>query len=301
MKSSSLRIRSGNLTLAANTYGDASKPPVLLVHGYPDDSHTWHKIVPLLANDFYVITYDVRGCGRSDVPSDRKHYGMRYLMADIFAVIDAVSPGRRVHLVGHDWGSIQSWEAVTEPGAEHRLASYTTISGPCLDHVGMGLRTSFAENPAASFNQLLHSWYIGFFHLPFAAPSAWKLGLDRNWPQLVERLEGIRPDPSPYQRKDGVNGINLYRANMLPHLLKPRERFAQVPVQAIIAKRDAYVTETLLRNLPDWASDLRTRDLDTSHWGALLKLHEQTATYIRDFVLEREAGMAPAKALSSGA
>lgn len=307
MKSSPLRVRSGNLTLAANVYGEASNPPVLLVHGYPDDSHTWHKIVPLLARDCYVITYDVRGCGRSDVPRDRAHYGMRYLMADIFAVAQAASPERPVHLVGHDWGSIQSWEAVTEPGAERYLASYTTISGPCLDHVGLGIRQSFKENPVASLNQLLHSWYIGFFHLPLLAPSLWKLGLDRKWPALVARMEGIKADPTPLQRKDGVNGINLYRANILKHLLKPRQRFAQVPVQAIIAKRDAYVTATLLRNLPLWAEDLRTHELDTSHWGALLEKHEATAGFIRDFVRDidalnaLDAGTPRAKALSSGA
>src|SRR5690606_7350303 len=104
------------------------------------------------------------------------------------------------------------------------------------------------------------------------------------------RLEGITPDPSPQQRKDGVNGINLYRANMLPRLLAPRKRYAQVPVQAIIATRDAYVTEPLLRDLPLWVEDLRTHRIDTSHWGALLKRHEETAALIHDFVLALEAG-----------
>jgi pimeloyl-ACP methyl ester carboxylesterase len=299
MKTTELRVHSGNLTLVANCYGSRENPPVMLVHGYPDDSDIWHKVVPLLAQHFFVITHDVRGCGRSDAPRNRRHYGMRYLMADIFNVIKAVSPGRLVHLVGHDWGSLQSWEAVTEPGAERYLASYTTISGPCLDHIGMGLRRSFSDDLASSLNQLLHSWYIGFFHIPLLAPSLWKLGLDRVWPVVVERTEGIKPDPASRQRKDGINGINLYRVNMLPHLMNPRERYAQVPVQAIIAKRDNYVTEPLLRDLPMWVEDLRCHTIDTGHWGTLLAEHEHTAALIIEFVQKMETGSTQAKALSS--
>lgn len=299
MKTTPLRIRSGNLTLHANTYGHRDNPPVLLVHGYPDDSNTWNALAPLLAEHYFVITYDVRGCGRSQTPPDRRHYGLRYLMADIFNVIKRVSPERPVHLVGHDWGSIQSWEAVTEPGAERYLASFTTLSGPCLDHIGIGLREAFNEDLSASLKQLLHSWYIGAFHLPLLGPGLWKIGLDRIWPSVIRRTEGVDPGPAPEQRRDGVNGINLYRANIVPRLLKPRQRYAQVPVQAIIAKYDNYVTEPLLRHLPRWVPDLRQHTLDTGHWGLLLKEHKKTAALISQFIDELEASDTAPKRLSS--
>lgn len=299
MKSNSLRIQSGNLTLAANTYGEPENPPVLLVHGYPDDSHVWQKLVPLLAANYFVINYDVRGCGLSDTPPTRKHYGMRYLMADIFNVIRATSPDRPVHLVGHDWGSIQSWEAVTEPGAERYIASFTTLSGPCLDHIGCGLRDQFTQAPIKSLNQLVHSWYIGLFHLPVVAPLSWKLGLANAWPALLARMENADVEHVPSQCKDGVNGINLYRANISQHLLRPRQRYAQVPVQAIVLKQDNYVTESLLRDLPRWVSDLRRVEMDTGHWGAMLVEADTTAGLISQFIDEKiEAGAADGKALS---
>ena len=37
--------------------------------------------------------------------------------------------------------------------------------------------------------------------------------------------------------KDGKYGVNLYRANFLPRLSRPRQRFAVCPVQAIVLKR----------------------------------------------------------------
>lgn len=301
MKVTSHNIRSGNITLAANVYGKAGKPTLLLAHGYPDDSSVWHQLVPLLAKDFRVITYDVRGCGRSQAPKRRKHYGMRYLMADQFNVIRALSPDQPVHLVAHDWGSIQSWEAVTEPGAERYLASFTSLSGPCLDHVGKGLIRSFGEKPLASLNQLVHSWYIGFFHLPLLAPSLWKLGLATAWPQLIAMSEGVELDPAAAQRKNGVNGINLYRANMLKHLTQPRERYAQVPVQAIIADDDNYVTPTLLEELPHWVEQLEQHHLATGHWGLLHEAPEETARLIRNYVQRQEAGHKQAATLSSEA
>lgn len=299
MKTTSHRIQSGNLTLSATCYGSEENTPILLVHGYPDDSAIWHKVAPLLAADFYVITYDVRGCGRSDIPRSQKHYGMRYLYADMINVIKALSPNRPVHLVGHDWGSIQSWETATEPGADQYITSFTTISGPCLDHVGLGLKESFTSRPLSSINQLLHSWYIGFFHLPLLAPTLWKVGLDKAWPALVQALENIEADPSPLQRRNGVNGINLYRANIVKHLFTPRERFAQVPVQLIVAQKDTYVTAALLSNVDQWASQLERHEMDVTHWGAMLDKPEQTADLIRGFVLQQTSGDATNKPLSS--
>ncbi len=295
------RIQSGNIKLAVTTQGNAANPPVLLVHGYPDDSQTWQQVAKQLARQHFVITYDVRGCGQSDVPRSRQHYGLRYLLSDIVNVIKATSPHRPVHLVGHDWGSIQSWEAATEPGIERYIASFTTISGPCLDHVGMGLRDAFKDSLGDSLNQAIHSWYIGFFHLPLLPTGLWKLGLDRLWPQVVARTEGLKATASPSQQKDGVNGINLYRANMLPCLLRPRKRFAQVPVQVIIAEQDRYVTAPLLRDLPRWVADLTTHRLNTSHWGPLLQMPEQTAAHISDFIAHHSTSRQPPDALLSQA
>lgn len=287
MQARTLRVQSGDISLAVNCYGNASKPVVLLVHGYPDSASVWDKMVPLLAKHFHVVTYDVRGAGQSDAPQRLGEYQLRYLMQDTFAVIDAVSPNKPVHLVGHDWGSIQSWEAVTEPGADKRIASYTTVSGPCLDHVGHWFRERFSSlTPAAVLSaagQLAHSWYIFMFQLPWLAPTLWQNGLGKAWPKVLENLEGIDADINPTQTRDGALGVNLYRANMFPRLLRPRQRVAQVPVQMIVAQKDNYVTPGMLRQLEDWMPKLWRRELNVSHW--LQQSHpQQFADYIIDFV-----------------
>lgn len=122
-------IRDG-INLATRRRGNPDGPAVLFVHGYPDNGEVWDAVARALGDDYHLITYDVRGAGASSSPRARQAYRLEALRDDLFAVIDALSPGRPVHLVGHDWGSIQAWEAVTEPGAEKRIASYTSLSDP---------------------------------------------------------------------------------------------------------------------------------------------------------------------------
>ncbi|MBL7251037.1 SDR family oxidoreductase [Alcanivorax marinus] len=278
-------IRDG-INLAVRGRGDPAAPTVLCVHGYPDTGEVWDALADALGDGYRVVTYDVRGAGASSAPRPLAAYRLAELRDDLFAVIDALSPERPVHLVAHDWGSIQSWEAVTEPGAERRIASYTTLSGPCLDHVGQSLRA--AGDPLASLRQLTKSWYIGAFHLPGLAPLAWKLGLGDAWPGLLRRTEGVKASPSATQSRDGAQGVALYRANMLPRLLRPRERRTNIPVQLMVARRDRYVGPGLLENLPEWTSRLWRRELNTGHWGPLLTHAPVTADYLKEFIAHVE-------------
>ncbi|HEY1077183.1 MAG TPA: alpha/beta fold hydrolase [Fontimonas sp.] len=285
------RVESAGIGLAASSLGTPGRPAIVLVHGYPDSSHVWQPVAERLAQDFHVITYDVRGCGASDVPRSQADYSLAQLAADTLAVADALAPGQPFHLVGHDWGSIQSWETATTPEFQQRIASYTTISGPCLDHVAHWLQAEHASAGSRLWRrltQLRESWYIAAFHLP-GAPLAWNLGVARYWPQHLRRTEGLRVTPSPTQLKDGRNGINLYRQNVLPCMRNPRERYATMPVQLIVALRDAYVRPALFEGLTRWAPRLWRRDIDSTHWLPLLE-PAQLASCIGEFVRFVDSG-----------
>ncbi|MFB7471835.1 SDR family oxidoreductase [Kitasatospora sp. NPDC056184] len=297
-------VHSGGLPLAVFEQGDPSAPTVLLVHGYPDTHAVWDDVAADLARDHHVVRYDVRGAGASGVPADRSGYRLEQLAADLLAVADAVSPDRPVHVAAHDWGSLQSWEAVTAPGAERRLASYTTMSGPCLDHTGFWLRERLRRPTPRHLRQLLaqgaHSWYITAFHLPFLAPGVWRLGLARAWPRVLRDLEGVTPrpgHPQPTLRRDAVRGIELYRANMRPALRHPRERPTEVPVQLITLTEDHYVGGFLSEGLERWVPRLTRRTLRATHWSALLEKGTTVAALVREHVARTEAGeTAPAGA-----
>ncbi|MCG8394762.1 MAG: SDR family oxidoreductase [Pseudomonadales bacterium] len=279
------RVSRNDVDLAVRIWSEDKSPTVILVHGYPDANHVWEKVAERLSRDFRVVAYDVRGAGNSSIPKGRAAYRLRELRDDLHAVMDAVSPDQPVHLVGHDWGSIQTWESVTDPGAEQRIASYTSLSGPCLDHVGQWMREQLKHQKlGAVLNQLSHSWYIGAFQLPVLAPALWKAGLAKAWPRVLKRTEKLDSEPSATQLQDGTHGIELYRANMLPCLLKPRQRHTRVPVQLIVARQDNYVRPAMLEDLSQWTERLWRRELDTGHWGPLLQHPDVTARWIGEFI-----------------
>ncbi|MFC1403727.1 MULTISPECIES: SDR family oxidoreductase [Streptacidiphilus] len=289
------------LPLSVHAEGDPAHPTVVLVHGYPDTHRVWDDVAADLSADHHVVRYDVRGAGGSGRPERVRDYRLEHLADDLTAVADAVSPDRPVHVVAHDWGSIQSWEAVTRPGAEARIASYTSISGPCLDHIGHWARHRFARPTPRHLAQLAgqaaHSWYIVAFHLPGLAPLAWQHGLAARWDSVLRLVEGVTPragDPRSARELagDAVRGIGLYRANMLPRLLNPGQRPTLVPVQTITLTEDNYVSPALTEGLERWAPQLWRRTIPVGHWGALLEKGTTVARMVREFTAHHEGGPA---------
>ncbi|PRX50210.1 short-subunit dehydrogenase [Prauserella shujinwangii] len=255
---------SDGVRLSVRVRGAERGPTVVCVHGYPDDSSLWDGVAAELTGRFRVVTYDVRGAGESDRPSGRAAYRLDQLADDLATVVDAVAPEGRVHLLAHDWGAIQTWHAVTGEALRGRIASYTSISGPCLDHAGYffrdRLRVPTPRRLREALHQLLHSTYIAFFHLPLIPELAWRTGLMR---RAIRRLDPAAGRP---RIADGLHGMKLYRANMLPRLSRPAQRHADVPVQILAPRSDAFVSVPLQTDIGRWVPDLRVRRVPGTHW-----------------------------------
>ncbi|NKQ55264.1 SDR family oxidoreductase [Amycolatopsis sp. K13G38] len=299
-------VLSGDVRLAVFEEGPPEAPTVMLVHGYPDTHAVWDDVAAVLAERFHVVRYDVRGAGQSGSPRGTAAYRLEHLKNDFFAVADAVSPDAPVHVVAHDWGSIQSWEAVTEPGAHERIASYTSISGPCLDHVGYWMRDRFRRPSPRKLKQALvqqlHSWYVLAFHTPVVPELMWRLVLAKRWPELLRRVEGVapRPDhPADTLASDASHGVSLYRANFRERLGKPRERRTEVPVQVITPVHDNYVTPALAEGAERWAARLWRRKLYAGHWSALLRDGAEVARMTTELI-DHVDGKPAAHALARG-
>ncbi|WP_144137553.1 alpha/beta fold hydrolase [Paraburkholderia sp. BCC1884] len=298
-----LSVPTGEVRLAVYVSGPRDATPIVLVHGYPDSAAVWEPVRAQLDTRYRVIAYDVRGAGASDAPAGRDAYRLDKLAADLAAVANATCGERPFHLVGHDWGSIQCWEAVTDPAFVGRIASYTSISGPSLDHASLGLRgdqqadpraqaaerLNYRQRPAGgSIRQTLKSWYIFFFHLPWLPELVWRLGGARMWPLWLRMTERVRPQRDPSQMRNALNGLNLYRANFVDKLLHPRSRHAHAPVQFIVPLRDRYVGPALSLGLERWLGPYERHEIDAGHW-VVLREPVRIAAGIERFV-ERHLG-----------
>ncbi|MFI6451353.1 alpha/beta hydrolase [Streptosporangium amethystogenes] len=82
-------------------------PPVLLLHGHPRTSATWHRVASrLVERGFTVVCPDLRGYGRSRGPAptaDHAGYSKRAVANDAVAVMSSLGHGRFA-LAGHDRG-----------------------------------------------------------------------------------------------------------------------------------------------------------------------------------------------------
>ncbi|MFI5707600.1 alpha/beta fold hydrolase [Kribbella sp. NPDC051620] len=251
--------------IAVYEYGEPTAPVLIAVHGYPDNASLWEPVARRLAEHFRVITYDVRGAGESDQPRQRAAYRLERLEEDFTAVLDAVSSGQPVQLLAHDWGSIQSWHFVTSERLQGRIDSFVSISGPSLDHVGYFLRSRWRSREG--LRQLMHSWYVFYFQLPWLPERGWRKGwAHRVFGRLERTAGGATPAEGERSLGDYVNGLNLYRANVLQRLARPRERRTGVPVLAVSPDGDAFVTTPMQTDVARWAPNLSVQVVRGGHW-----------------------------------
>lgn len=260
---------SDGTTLAVFESGPSSGPVIVAVHGYPDNHAVWDGVAALLVDDYRVVTYDVRGAGESDHPTTRSAYRISLLVDDLIAVLDAVEPHRPVHLLAHDWGSVQAWPALTDERLAGRIASFTSISGPSLDHVGVWMR-ALPRHPKAGLKQLAESYYTLLFQLPKIPEAAARAGLlDRAIAIAGKRSRSSAAVDVASTRglADKINGLNLYRANMLGTLSRPRPKPIHIPVQVIAPRTDPYITPAVAFGAPEpYVQNLRTRVISGGHW-----------------------------------
>jgi pimeloyl-ACP methyl ester carboxylesterase len=135
--------------------GPADGPLVLLLHGFPELSESWREVLPRLAEaGFHAVAPDLRGYGGTDRPEGG--YDLDTLAGDIVELARYLQPGRPVHLVGHDWGGVIAYHvAATHPEVVDRLA---VINAP---HPAVMMREIWKPG------QLVRSWYIFFFQIPY--------------------------------------------------------------------------------------------------------------------------------------
>ncbi|MDJ1136156.1 SDR family oxidoreductase [Streptomyces iconiensis] len=301
-------VSTGGVELCVAELGDPERPTVLLVHGYPDSKEVWSKVARRLQDRFHVVLYDVRGCGRSTAPKPlRGGFTLEKLTDDFLAVAEAVSPDEPVHLVGHDWGSVQGWEFATVRRTEGRIASFTSMSGPSLDHLGHWIKRRTRRPTPRAAGQLLgqgaKSWYVYALHTPVLPELAWKGPLGKRWPRVLELTERVPGDgyPTGSLPTDAAHGAWLYRDNIRARMRRPRtDCYAHVPVQLITPTGDIFLSERLYDDLEMWAPRLTRRTLPAKHWVPRTR-PDQLAAWIGEFAAKSDSDVPAREPMARGA
>lgn len=301
MASDSELMTSDGVVLAVHRYTDIDprRPTIVAIHGWPDNHHVWDPVAEEFVGNYpgryNVVAYDVRGAGGSSSPAKRSGYAFAHLISDLAAVIDNLGV-ERVHLLAHDWGSIQAWAAITDQSVMSRIASLTSISGPHLQYAGAFLRSARTPRTLAQVaGQLLGSAYIGLFLCPGLPELAFR---SRIGVKVVEAIERIGRSSTRSQRRvtprsmaDYINGLNLYRANMPAPMLAPGRDLPKtdVPVQVLVPRRDLFVTPALQRFTGAIPADSRVVPIEGGHW--VVTSRPEVIARLTSEWIDRDAGM----------
>ena len=153
-------FRRDGLTFDVRDAGPRDGEPVVLLHGFPQDSTAWDRVAPGLHQaGLRTLAPDQRGCSPMARPRGRGRYRLRETTADVLALLDAAGLAS-THVVGHDWGGIVAWAL----GAWHpdRVRTLTALSVPHPAALAKSMVTS---------DQALRSLYILAFQVPFLPES----------------------------------------------------------------------------------------------------------------------------------
>jgi epoxide hydrolase 4 len=260
-----LHFRNGALTLHAVAAGPADGPVVLLLHGFPEFWYSWHQqIEPLAAAGFRVIVPDQRGYNTSSKPSSAASYTLPLLTSDVIAIADELR-AQRFFLAGHDWGAAVAWSvAILHP---QRVVKLAILNVP---HPSVMLR--FLRKNA---RQLLRSWYMFFFQLPWLPELVfsafhYRLGVR----SLVHSSapgtfspEDLAQYRSAWSQPGALTGmINWYRA-AFRHRSKFPDPTVRVPTRILWGVRDAFLLPEMAKASLRYCTSAELFPFDNaSHW-----------------------------------
>lgn len=146
-------IAVGELAFDVRVTGPEDGPPVILLHGFPENSLSWSAVAPLLAGaGLRVIAPDQRGYSPTARPAAVADYATDVLAGDVLGLADALGIGT-FHLVGHDWGAAVAWHLAAHH--RNRLRSLTAVSVPHLAAYGEALRSDPDQQQRATYIGLL--------------------------------------------------------------------------------------------------------------------------------------------------
>ncbi|ORV96437.1 alpha/beta fold hydrolase [Mycobacterium kyorinense] len=257
---------SDDVTIHVADAGPADAPPVMLVHGFPQNWWEWHALIPPLAADGYrVLCPDLRGAGWSSAP--RSRYLKDDMAEDLAGVLDRLGVGP-VKLVAHDWGGPVAFIMM--------LRHPDKVSG----FFGVNTVGVWAKRDLTAVRDLWRFWYQLPIALPVIGP---RLVRDPNsrlsrWLMSWAGDGFTLPDDDVHMyaecmREPGhaVAGSRWYRTALTREMLRWAREYGDarvdVPVRWLQGTGDPVLRPNLLRGYDRRASDFELELVDgVGHW-----------------------------------
>ena len=185
--------------------------PLVLLHGFPETSYAWRKLIPLLAKHYRVIAPDLRGCGDTDRP--QAGYDKRTVAADVYALTQQMGFAS-ISMVGHDVGMMVAYAYAS---AYRNSVAKLVLMEAALP--GLGLEEMFDATKEPRM------WHLPLFEAPNGLAEALISGRELLFVEHFMRQQACQPQAlddclEEYGKRLGApgslrGGIEYFRAHKL--------------------------------------------------------------------------------------
>ncbi len=279
-----LKIKVDHLTFDCRADGDSANELVIFLHGWPETSHMWKKLMASCSKDgFYCIAPNLRGYSKGACPKGKKQYSLDKLAKDVLAISKSLNKSK-FHLVGHDWGAVIGWKVVHD--YKDRILSWTGISVPHLQAFGKAI----VDDP----EQRKMSQYIKNFQVPYLP----EIRIRKHDFHLFKKLwKNSDPDEiDDYLKvfrnpKQLTASLNYYRSNY--KLLKRAAKNQilgdiHVPTVFIWGNKDLAIGSHAVKESHQYMkNDYEFIELDSGHWLIQTK-YQELEKAIRGHILKNK-------------
>jgi pimeloyl-ACP methyl ester carboxylesterase len=267
--------------------------PVVLLHGWPQHWWSWRKVIPLLAQDHWVICPDLRGAGWSDAPGTG--YRTADLVDDVLGLFDALGLDD-VLVVGLDTGGRIGFQlALRAPGRVRGLAALNAV------HPYWRLRALAGQAWRFWWTPLVETTGLGRWvlrRMPGVVRMVFRLGGSRGVLSAEEVDEYVSSTREPGHALAGERLMHEFAYHeIMSHLLgRDRPGRLTVPTVMVHGTRDIARTARSLSGYPPHVDDLRVEVIDgAGHW-----LPEECPGRVADAVRQLERRIVTRHAAPAG-
>lgn len=253
-----------------------SGPPVILLHGFPQNHRCWLPVLPTLAERFTCILPDLRGYGDSDAPMDddaHTVYSKRRMALDVVAVLDALGLDRAM-VVGHDRGARVAYRfALDHP---ERVTSLTILEviptvafwdAWSADLAHKAYHWNFLSQPAPLPERMIGADPTGYIDWTL---SGWTLAksLDAFAPDALESYRAQAGDPPRLAAMCADYRAGYHTDRGIDAADRGAGRKIKAPMLFIWAVHGFPAsTGDPAAVWRDWANDLRDRSVTSGHFA----------------------------------
>ncbi|MFZ6753538.1 alpha/beta fold hydrolase [Undibacterium sp. Dicai25W] len=260
--------------------GEAGRPLILFVHGFPEFWYEWSAQLPEFGEDYFAVAPDLRGFNLSDMPTDISEYKARHIVNDLRLLIAHLGYQQAI-IVAHDWGGAVCWNlAIALPELVQKLIiinsphPYLFMQALAHDPAQQAaseymnwLRTPGSEDALAKDN---FSLMDGFFNGMGQGEATWfdaatRAAYHACWSRGLSG--GVN-----YYRASPLHPATSEHRGPLQLSLNPDDFRVKVPTRIIWGENDKALPKTLLDGIENFVDNVKIQRIaDGSHWV----VHEQ--------------------------